>query len=132
MTRFRLIRRSGAIDRSTAWGCLTSNLALPGSGSLLAGRVSGYGQVLLALVGAVITTVFGLRFVVWVFSHWTQLQDADLDPLERLLTLWLGLRWALVGMAVFVIAWLWALGSSVGILRGAGRTGTPPPHILGR
>ena len=40
-----------ALSRQTAWGCFTTNLALPGFGSLVAGRISGYFQVALAMVG---------------------------------------------------------------------------------
>lgn len=132
LKRFRLIRRSGPLDRSTAWGCFMGNLALPGSGSLLAGRISGYGQGLLALVGVGLTTVFGLRFLVWGLTHWAQWQEADPDPAERLLELWLGLRWTLLGMGVFAMSWLWALASSWGILREAARNAPAPPPVIRR
>ena len=39
------------LSRQTAWGCLTTNLALPGAGSLVAGRVSGYPQLALGVGG---------------------------------------------------------------------------------
>ncbi len=131
MTRFRLIRRPGPIDRSTAWGCLTSNLALPGSGSLLAGRVSGYGQMLLALTALGLTTVFGLRFLAWSLSNWARLQDPEADPVARLLEIWLAVRWAALGLGIFALSWLWALASSVGLLREAARTGAPKPPVMG-
>ena len=56
------------LSRQTAWGYLTSNLALPGSGSLLAGRISGYAQLALGLGGLLMTVVFGLRFMLWYFA----------------------------------------------------------------
>jgi hypothetical protein len=125
-TRFRLVRRTGPIDRSTAWGCALGNLALPGSGSLLAGRVSGYAQALLALAGFGLSTVFGLRFIVWGLSRWGEWEAADVDPVQRLLELWLALRWALLGLGVFALGWLWALVTSACLLRQAARN-TPPP-----
>jgi hypothetical protein len=130
VTRFRLIPRSGPLDRPTAWGCVTSNLAFPGSGSLLAGRASGYLQVLLALAGAALTTVFGLRFIAWFLANRVRLQDVEMDPVERLLELWIGVRWALLGMGVFALAWLWALATSAWILREAARPRPPKPPRL--
>jgi hypothetical protein len=132
MKRLRLQHPSGPLDRSTAWGCVTSNLALPGSGSLLAGRLSGYGQAFLALGGTVLTIVFGVRFLVWGLSNWSRLQDPEGDLVERGLEVWLSVRWALLGLGAFAAGWLWALGTSLGILRRASRpTPAKPPVVAG-
>lgn len=132
MKLFPARARPGVLDRSTAWGCLTSNLALPGSGSLLAGRVIGYFQIVVALLGLAVTFIFGLHFLVWSVTHWSQMHDETADPLDRLRDLWLGVRWALLGMGVFAASWLWALISSLGILRGAVRSRSPsPPPVTG-
>ena len=51
------------LSRQTAWGCFTTNLAMPGFGSLVAGRISGYAQAALTIGGMVLTMVFGARFI---------------------------------------------------------------------
>ena len=101
------------LDRTTAWGCLTANLAVPGCGSLVAGRVSGYFQLLLAIAGVTLTTLFGLKFIVWYVHNWAQLQQIDTDPAANFQELWSRLRWALLGMLVFLFGLLWALASSL-------------------
>ena len=121
------------LDRATAWGCLTSNLAMPGSGTLVAGRRSGYVQGLLALAGVGLTTVFGLRFIAWYFAHFARLQEDWVDPIAAAGAIWIAVRWAVLGMALFAVAWLWALASSLSFLHEARRAGpgprprTPPP-----
>ncbi len=115
------------LSRQTAWGCLTANLALPGMGSLVAGRVSGYAQAALALAGMVLTMIFGVRFIVWYIANWSRLVGQQSDPLGTLGELWLELRWALAGFAIFAIGWLWALATSWGIVREAKEATAPPP-----
>ena len=107
----------GRLTRQAAWGWLISNAALPGSGSLMAGRASGYAQVALALCGMVVSTIFGLQFILWQAANWSQFHSADAEPLERLHEMWLHLKWALLGFGIFAVAWFWALGSSLAILR---------------
>jgi hypothetical protein len=116
------------LSRQTAWGCFTANLALPGSGSLAAGRVSGYGQLALALGGMVLTTVFGIYFMAWYVANWSQFHGAQADPISLLGDLWLKLRWALLGIGVFLFGWLWALSSSMDILASAKKS-PPPPRL---
>ena len=121
---------SGTVSTQTAWGCLTSNLALPGSGSLLAGRVSGYGQLLLAFIGMLLTLIFGARFLVWQFSNWSRLHGPNVDPLAVLQETWLHLRWAALGIGIFLLSMIWALATSLAILdasRRAERREKPPP-----
>ena|SRR5258708_2935268 len=115
------------LSRQTAWGCVTSNLALPGMGSLVAGRVSGYAQVTLAVIGTVLTMIFGVRFIVWYLGNWSRFYGAQSDPLGSMQELWLELRWALAGIAIFGIGWLWALGTSLSIFRQARQAPMPPP-----
>jgi hypothetical protein len=123
---------SGPLNRSTAWGCLTSNLALPGTGSLLAGRVSGYFQFSMALAGFGLTTVFGLRFIAWSISHWTDMQDIGVDPVDRLWDMWLAMRWACLGLGLFGVSWIWGLASSLDILRRATRSAASKPPVMAR
>jgi len=107
------------LSRQTAWGCLTANIAIPGSGSLAAGRPSGYGQLALALVGMILTTTFGVRFIVWALSNWSRLYGPQADPLAGLTEMWAAVRWALVGMGIFGLGWLWALATGLQILHAA-------------
>ena len=118
------------LSRETAWGCLTSNLAAPGAGSLLAGRRSGYGQLTLAMGGLLATTIFGVRFMLWMVANWSRFYGAGADP--DLLEMWLHLRWALLGFGLFGAALLWALGTSLSILGDAQKSTLPPspPPLL--
>src|SRR5438552_1095642 len=101
-----------ALDRPTAWGCATTNqLVLPGLGSLIAGRKSGYAQAALALGGLVLTGLFAI----WLFAAWVRLHNNGKEeiPLEQLLRD--GLPYCKVGglgVALFLTGWLWALASS--------------------
>src|SRR5438105_1184519 len=120
-----------ALSRQTAWGCLTTNLAMPGFGSLMAGRPSGYAQAVLALGGMALTMVFGVRFVFWYFEHRPGTPGAEPDPMLALTQLWLAVRWAVLGVVLFAIGWLWALATSSLILRSARETELPavPPRL---
>jgi hypothetical protein len=120
-----------ALSRQTAWGCLTTNLAMPGFGSLVAGHRSGYFQAALAILGLILTTVFGIRSMVWAVANWSSIQANDVDPFDTLLRMWLVMRWAFAGIAVFAIGWIWALGTSLLILRAAGtlEPNTVPPRL---
>jgi hypothetical protein len=113
------------LSRQTAWGCLTTNLALPGLGSLLAGRVSGYPQAALGLSGLALTLIFGARFILWYIANWASLHNPDADPLAMLGDLWLALRWPLLSFGIFLLGFLWALATSLQIL-GSARNATPP------
>ncbi len=118
------------ISRQTALGCLTTNLALPGFGSLVAGRVSGYAQAALSVGGTILTTVFGVRCVVWYISNWSRLHAPQADPFAVLGQMWLAMRWAVLGIGIFAVAWLWALGTSLAILRDAKKPSPAPPRLL--
>src|SRR5215510_2996986 len=102
------------LDRSTAWGCLTTNLAIPGCGSLVAGPVSGYWQFVIVMTGEIMSVYFGLKLLFWYQTNWAHLQQTQPDAAANFHELWLRLRWLLLGMGVFAAGWLWALGSSLG------------------
>jgi hypothetical protein len=119
------------LSRQTAWGCLTTNLALPGFGSLVAGRGVGYAQAALGLVGLAVTLVFGTRFIVWYVTNWSRINDPLGDPLETLSQLWQMVRWPLVGIGLFAVGWIWGLVTGLAIVREA-REATPdnaPPRL---
>lgn len=114
------------LDRKTAWGCLTTNqFGLPGLGSLAAGRVTGYAQMVFSLAGLGITAACGFKFVTWYFANWSQLQSSS-DPTVALHELWLHLRWPALGLGIFLVGWLWALASSISILSQAKSTESHP------
>ena len=120
------------LSPQTAWGCLTSNLAFPGSGSLVAVHASGYAQGALAVGGMIVTLAFGIPLMIWAVSNWSQLFGGQNDPVWALTELWTHMRWALLGIAIFGFGWLWALGTSIQIVRAAKRAAdkepvSPPP-----
>ncbi|PWU20260.1 MAG: hypothetical protein C5B50_04435 [Verrucomicrobia bacterium] len=107
------------LSRQTAWGCFTSNVALPGSGSLLAGRLSGYYQLALAFLGLILTLALGLRFVWWYFANKASLSDPQIDPATKLAEMWPVMFWPLLGIAIFGFGWLWGVLTGLQILREA-------------
>lgn len=96
------------VKRLTAFACLLMNLlVLPGLGSLIAGcRTSGFLQATLALVGTALTTVL------WAPMLTTIIRTGQL-PEEVGQSIWGGL----LGILIFVIAWVWALVTGLSILR---------------
>src|SRR2546423_344748 len=107
------------LNRQMAWGCFTSNLAAPGMGSLVAGRGVGYAQLGVTVISLFLTVVFGGRFIYWMLIHWTRLHQLQNDPVAFSREIWLMVRWALLGIALFGLALLWGLCTSVSILREA-------------
>ena len=121
------------LSPQTAWGCLTTNLALPGLGSLVAGRISGYPQAALGFGGEALTLAFGVRSILWFAANWARLHDPEADHLAALLDFWVAgrLRWAMLGIALFALGWLWALATSLSLLRAANTEPSPhaPPRL---
>jgi hypothetical protein len=118
----RAVFKDAELDRSAAQACFAANLGFPGAGSLMAGRRMGYGQAGLALVGVALTLIFGAILLAWYVQHFKEFRDPEVDPWLILGAMWRRLRWVLVGMGVFLIAWVWALATSLILLRrGPGR-----------
>ena len=92
---------------------------MPGSGSLVAGYASGYAQLTLALLGVVVSSIFGLQFIIWQAANWSRFHNPEIDPVEALHEMWLHLRWAVLGFGIFFLGWLWALATSLAILHSA-------------
>jgi hypothetical protein len=95
----------------------------------MAGRISGYAQVFLALGGTLLTTVFGARAAWWMLSNWSRMRDPATDQLAVYAEMWMVLRWTFLGMAIFGLGWLWALASSYGIVRSAKNDSPAPPKL---
>jgi hypothetical protein len=118
------------LSRQTAWGCFTTNLALPGFGSLIAGHKVGYAQAVLTMTGFVVSVLGAVRLFGWYVTTGRQLQDSE-DPFVYFQQAWLAMRWAVLGLGLFGFALLWALTTSVGILREAKKNESEnvPPRL---
>ena len=120
-----------ALSTQTARGCVGTNLALPGFGSLMARRAAGYPQAALTVTGFGFTLWFGVRFVIWCFQNWSAIYGGEADIIETWINIWLAVRWALLGMALFGVSWLWALATNAAILRFAREAATKEkPPVL--
>ena len=102
---------------------------MPGAGSLVAGRRSGYGELVFALLGMGLTIVFGIRFIVWYLKNWASFFGPQSDPLASFPGLWQHVRWALLGIGVFLVGWLWSLSTGLSILREAKSNASTPPRL---
>jgi hypothetical protein len=98
---------------------LINQLATPGLGSLLGKRyLDGLGQLLLACTGA------GMVFVWSVTGIYDAYQQATADIPPRHLG-WVGI----FGALLFAAAWLWALATSLSLLRQARQNENEPPAL---
>jgi hypothetical protein len=112
-----LRRHSGPLSQSTARNAaLLNQCATPGLGSLMAGRrLAGIGQLLLAIAGFVMILAW---FVMLAIQLYEQLvNDAQPKSVAAM---------GEAGAAVFIAAWLWALVTSLSILREARANGPAP------
>jgi hypothetical protein len=102
------------ITRSRAWGCVAVNqLAFPGLGTIMAGRKVGYIQATIMVVGFCLFMAFMLVFFIG-FARFMSLEF----PQEQFHTQWSHRLWLLwSGLGLTAVAWLWALASSLSILR---------------
>lgn len=119
------------LSRQTAWGCLTTNLALPGIGSLMAGRKLGYAQAVLGFGGLALSVLFGIPFMYWCVVNWSRLHSDQVDPVTSLAEIGTHVLLPLVGVGIFGLGWLWALGTSYMILKESetGPISRVPPRL---
>ena len=95
------------VDHSKAWGCALGNLVLPGLGTFVARRrTSGILQLIVSQTGFAFMLLWAICFV----RDWIRLGSL---PEEAVPQLALGL----IGCALFLLAWIWSLASSVSILQ---------------
>jgi hypothetical protein len=111
-----VLQRRRPLNRGEAWACFTANIALPGSGSLIAGRVVGYFQILLALIGLGISLITTVLTFVWYLKNYHRL-NASMDPFASLIEFAHHLIQPALGFAIFIAAVLWAMVTSWTILR---------------
>jgi len=99
------------VDETRAWACFVSNvLVLPGLGSLLAGRRSGWLQAALALLGFALTVVW----LGWFVSAWSSTGGFPLDGGPYLPA-------GVLGVLLFGLSWVWGLVTALRLVREAGR-----------
>ena len=106
-----------SIDRTKAWTCAGLNqLACPGLGTIMAGRWVGYVQTVIMVAGFFLTMGFMLSVMADMLRCLTH-PDLGAPHLKELCLpyAWSGLS----GLLLCAIAWLWALISSLSIIRGA-------------
>jgi Sec-independent protein secretion pathway component TatC len=90
---------------------------LPGIGSLMAGRKLGYVQAVLGFGGLALSLLFGVPFMYWCVANWSRLHSDQADPITALAEIGSHVLWPLVGVGLFGLGWLWALGTSYMILK---------------
>jgi hypothetical protein len=121
------LNRGRTLNRSEAWACFSANLALPGAGSLAAGRAVGYAQLALGFAGLLLSVIAGVGTVSWGLASWGRItQPSDADPLAGILELWQHGKWTLTGLAIFAIAISWAAATGLQIVAKAPKEAVPP------
>ncbi len=114
----RWLKVTQPIDRNGARTCLLLNLgAWPGLGSVLAGRFSGWLQMMLSLGGLLVVVAALFRFM-------GMLMDETRYPTWQDSFVWM----AIGGFASFAIAWVWSLLTSLSIRARAVTTVKPNPN----
>lgn len=121
------LNRGRKLNRSEAWACFSANIALPGAGSLAAGKAVGYLQLALGIAGLLLTIVAGLGTVSWGLANWGRItQPPDADPLGGMLELWQHGKWTVAGLVIFAIAIGWAAMTGLQIVASTPKDGVPP------
>ena len=119
------LRPGRVLSRKEAWACFSANLALPGSGSLAAGRAVGYAQLAAAFASMVFTAVASIPMIQWALSGGLTQAPLD-DPSQNFLNLWIHVRWPLASICFFAAVIFWATMTSRDILAKAPKEDVPP------
>ena len=126
MKFIRASRAKGPSNRSEAWDCFMANLALPGAGSLAAGKAIGYYQLVVTATGLLVSLVSGCQLLIWTSRNWAVINNPGADPFATLATVWREIRWPLAGLGIFAIALLWGAITGLQILSAHPKTPVPP------
>jgi len=121
-----LLPGSKGARRDRAWAVAIANqLALPGFGTVMAGRKIGYIQLGFSVTGVICLTAF----LTYAIPHLGELLGQALHPSDNpddvldFLANWMPwLLTAVAGVTLFGTAWFWALGTSVKAVRGDSQT----------
>jgi hypothetical protein len=126
--KFQLtLAKPRALTRAEAWGCVTANLAVPGAGSLAAGRAVGYAQMAVYFAGFIMSIVCGIAFFRWYFANAGQFdQMKNDDPVGAFLFFLRAARWVFFGIALFVVSLGWAAVTSFQIMKTRRKDEAPP------
>ena len=90
-----------------AWACFFATVAgVPGLGTMMARRREGLAQLALSVAGGVLLTWWLVAFAI------AELRTMELPPPGGP-----ALNLALAGLGLFGIGWVWALASSLAVLR---------------
>lgn len=92
-------------------GMLANALILPGLGTVLRGARVGYAQMSLAALGLILSGIASAGLIRALLGVKSLPQDADgaialIEPMKRDLVM------GVIGVLVFVIAWVWSMFSS--------------------
>jgi len=108
-------RPAQPLSRQTAWGCLTTNLAVPASARCSPGAW-----------WAIFKSFYGGRFCAdahlrrsdhrLVFVQLVALDERAGRPIRKSGEIWAHFRWPLLGIAIFIFVILWALTTSLSIV----------------
>ena len=105
------------LSRSKAWALVALNqLAFPGAGTVMAGRKIGYVQATIMVAGFVLTMLYMLAIMGSLF---TLITDSRMSEAQFQAQRDHYLLAGKIGLALCVVAWLWSLGSSIGMVRHA-------------
>ena len=95
---------------------LVNQFATPGLGSLMAHRwIAGSGQLGLAVLGFVLVMVWFFKVMIEYYGQITG--DVPIRPVA-----WIGE----LGAALFILAWIWSLFTSISLLRHCKDEPVPP------
>lgn len=120
-------------ERDRGWGIAIMNqLALPGFGTVMAGRKVGYFQLCLSVTGAICLAGF-IGFSIPHIGEFLQKASRAADDPEPFYVVFE--KWkpwfltALIGITSLVTAWLWALGTSVKAVQGEKKSRNVKPIV---
>ena len=105
--------RGQPLDQARATNCAVINLAAtPGLGSWIAGRmIEAVGQLILSVTGFCLITGWMVQMVLTAVKKFN-----DASPEAETST-----RQLKVGAAIFILAWIWSLVTSISVWREAKR-----------
>lgn len=115
---------SRPLTHEEAKGCFAANLALPGSGSLAAGRAVGYVQLTVTVAAFIVTCGGAVIMLRWLLA--TGGPNPNGDPIINLVDVWRHARWGIFGLGIFLVAFVWGMITGWQILAASPKNPTPP------
>jgi uncharacterized membrane protein len=84
----------------------------------------------MSIIGLCLTSGAAVPFMNWYLKNLDRLQPASPDEaLQCLQELWIHSRWMFASLAVALLALVWALVTSVQIIRSTSKPGAAPPVL---